>query len=220
MQPKERHEFTIAIIYALTLGALYGGHTVLLQGPPGIGKSSLVVKYVEEFCDKYDSIFWLDASHPFLLASSFLSTREKKSRSPSTDLIEMAHTGHFSLKSLHKRYSEEDQSDEVWKACAASKDVKGVQSWLNRRKRWLLIFDNYRSPVNLSINEGGPMIEFFFPYGTTGFYSDNNAVAFYGMALDSTSNDEARWGSDQNFISDIAAPGSLFRSRHITKRMC
>lgn len=158
----------VAELTEIRRGLLYGMRTLLLQGPPGIGKSSLVVKYVEEFRDDYEAIFWLDASCPLLLASSFSDIKRKIDKADSTNPIETVHSKLLSLKGLQKRYSNRDRSDEVWEACAASKDVQGVQSWLSSKKSWLLIFDNYRSPVNLSVNEGEPMIERFFPWAQQG----------------------------------------------------
>lgn len=138
---------------------------VVLQGPPGIGKSSLAVKYADEFHDDYSGIFWLDASSALHLAASFSRVRALIDKSPSAVLTERIDNGLLSLKQDLKRYSKGHRSTRLWGACAASEDVQVVQHWLSKANndRWLLVFDNYRSLPDSSDVEGQLMIEKFFP---------------------------------------------------------
>lgn len=144
---------------------------VALQGPPGIGKSSLALKYAYEFHNYYSAILWLDASSPSHLADSFSKARERIDKeNHSTGPVERVHSGFSSLKQRYKRYSKGDQFTGLWKAWAASEDVQAVQRWLSKRKNnhWLLIFDNYRSSMDSSDDEEGPKIENFFPEARQG----------------------------------------------------
>ena len=52
---------------------------VVLQGPPGMGKTQLAAQYVTERGEDYSAIFWLDASSPSHLASSFADGRSNRS---------------------------------------------------------------------------------------------------------------------------------------------
>lgn len=138
---------------------------VVLQGPPGIGKSSLAVKYADEFHDDYSGIFWLDASSPLHLAASFSRVRALIDKNPSEVPMERIDNGLLSLKQDLKRYSKGHRSTKLWGACAASEDVQAVQHWLGKANNdpWLLIFDNYRPLPESSDAKGVLVIENFFP---------------------------------------------------------
>ncbi|KAJ5602521.1 hypothetical protein N7537_005477 [Penicillium hordei] len=138
---------------------------VVLQGPPGIGKSSLAAQYVEEFFENYSAIFWLDASSPSHLERSFSKARAQiQQESHYVGPIERVHNGILSCHDSYHRYAR-NSSPGIRSVCARGEDVQAVQRWLSRKNNnhWLLIFDNYPSMMDSDENDERPLIERFFP---------------------------------------------------------
>ncbi|OQE15950.1 hypothetical protein PENSTE_c026G03003 [Penicillium steckii] len=138
----------------------------------------IVIKGVCDYADSHKSKDWqryaaatgASAAKAFLYmwnpvprdVSSFSSIRKQIDKGDPTCRIKTDQIGLLPQSGLAERYSNEDRSNEVWKTCVNSKDVQDVQTWLSNKQDWLLIFDNYRPPVDLSLDEGGPVLERFF----------------------------------------------------------
>ncbi|KAJ5080917.1 hypothetical protein N7456_013627 [Penicillium angulare] len=87
--------------------------TLLLQGPPGIGKSALTVEYVERFRHKHKDIFWFDASSiPNLISSSSAIRKQINNKFPSTGSVGTVNAD------LFRRHTQEHQVAELWQAFA------------------------------------------------------------------------------------------------------
>lgn len=125
---------------------------LLLQGPPGVGKSSLAAEYVEKSHQQYETIFWLDSSSPLNLASGFSMARTQINNAQSVNSVDIVHD-RFLLQSQ----SEEGQSLGDWDALTNNEDIKVIQEWLRRNESWLLVFDNYCPP-----DKDTAVIETFF----------------------------------------------------------
>ncbi|CAG7924497.1 unnamed protein product [Penicillium olsonii] len=137
---------------------------VVLQGPPGIGKSSLVARYIEESHESYSAIFWLDASSPIHLAVSFTKARNQiEGTQQHTSPVERIQGGVSFVKDSYRRYRGK-QSPGLWNAYATSEDVQFVRKWLSRKGNvhWLLAFDNY-CPPGPEENDQDPLIKAFLP---------------------------------------------------------
>lgn len=139
---------------------------VILQGSPGIGKSSLVARYIEESHENHSAIFLLDASSPLHLAASFSRAKLQIEETHNyTSPIERVQNGISFLQESYQRYYKGKQSPGLWNACATSEDVQAVQRWLSKKgnNHWLLVFDNYRCSLDCDKNDQEPLIESFFP---------------------------------------------------------
>ena len=66
-------------------------HIVVLHGLSGIGKTQLAARYVMEHRSEYTAVFWLDASDPRTLGSSFLNMAYR---------IALDHTSEDNLKNI------------------------------------------------------------------------------------------------------------------------
>lgn len=150
----------------------------VLQGPAGIGKTHLAVKYADEFHKEYKAIIWLDASSPLRLLTSFSNAKDDIEKVESLEDIENESHLTRSIESIEHslkrlRYFKKLRDEHTgwenyydsWKTLATFEDVRLVKRWLGSMKTtgWLLVFDDYQPPTDVKPSEAGDPIEYFFP---------------------------------------------------------
>ena len=143
-------------------------HTIVVQGLAGIGKSQLVATYARNslLTSTYSAVFWLDASSPLHLASSFSKVRERIDNNDyNAGPVKQIEEGLLSVRQLYERFKNKGQSTEAWRACANSGDVQAVKRWLakKRNNKWLIVFDNYQPSTSSNDDGEVTLIERFFP---------------------------------------------------------
>lgn len=101
---------------------------MIVGGLGGVGKTQLTIAYARQFYQSYDSVFWLNASsEPSLQASLCL------------------------LAGRVIKTEDQEELNDAWK-------LTRVHDWLSNSKnsRWLLIFDNYDTPLQYDIKKYCP----------------------------------------------------------------
>ncbi|KAM3560902.1 hypothetical protein ARSEF4850_003455 [Beauveria asiatica] len=102
-----------------------GGHTVVVHGLGGMGKTQLAIAYMKRHRNDYSALIWLNARDEISLSQSFRLAAMRISREhPNLNYMQIA---------------------------ASDKDAdasQAVRRWLDEPKndRWLLIYDNYDHP--------------------------------------------------------------------------
>jgi hypothetical protein len=104
-----------------------GRRTAVLHGLGGIGKTQLAIAYAKQHRAEYSAVIWLNARDETTLKQSFAHIAEWILR-------------HY-LAAAHIEGALESQDlDQI---------VKAVIHWLDERRndRWLLVYDNYDTPL-------------------------------------------------------------------------
>ena len=157
------------------------GHTAVIYGTGGIGKSQIAIEYAFRRSDCYSAIFWINAQDPRSTQNSFVSLAQRLVDHQSHIL--RGETPNYPL--IARRLLLTGLIDETGilqvEANRIDRVVDVVKQWLTRKgnDNWLLIFDNVDDLDSFDIRN-------YFPADTSGsilMTSRRPECARYGVAI-------------------------------------